>query len=86
MAWNASGKAVCRAAVSACTKTRSSLSLSSRESQAVGRAIVSTHAVSRVVLPKPTGVESRVTLPLSPAFRRSMRRARGMTSLLGRGR
>ena len=47
---------------------------------------VCTHSTSRVVLPKPAGAESRVTWPLSPAFRRSMRRARGMTSLLARGR
>ena len=69
-----------------CTKTGSSLSCSSRESQAFGRSIVCTHWVSKVVLPKPAGAHTRVISPSSATFRRSMRRVLVMTSLALCGR
>ena len=83
---NASGKAVCKAAASECTKTGSSLSCSSRESQALGRSSVCTHWATRVVLPKPAGAHTRMISPPRAAFKRSMRRVRKMTSLPLRGR
>src|SRR5262249_19067161 len=64
----------------------SSLSVSSRVSQAVWQSIVSSQATSSVVLPKPAGADSKVRLLLSPAFKRSMRQVRAITSLLVRGR
>ena len=73
VAWQESGKTLCRAAVSKWTKAASSLSLASRESQAVGWSIVCSHSTSRVVLPKPAGAHTRVTVPLSPGFGRSRR-------------
>src|SRR5579875_240313 len=68
-------------------KAPGSSSFSSRESHAPRRLLhVFNHSTSSVVLPDPAGAESKVTLLLSPAFKRSSRRGRGITSPLTRGR
>src|SRR5207302_8075235 len=85
VASHASGKAVCREEARDRTKIGSSLSFSSRESQAFGRSIVCNHWVSRVVLPKPAGAHTRVISPSSATFKRSIRRVLVMTSVALRG-
>ena len=53
------------------------------DSQALGCLQVSSHALKRVVLPKPAGAEMRVNLRCRPSFSRSIKRGRSTT--LGRG-
>ena len=57
-------------------KRPGSPSPSSNDSQAMGRSDATAHSLTRVVLPKPAGAETRVSLRGKLEFRRSVRRRR----------
>src|SRR5207253_5801985 len=77
------GAIVCKAAMRYIRKRVGSLSPSSSDSQATCRSQPATHSLRSVVLPKPAGAESRVSLRCRPSFSRAIRRGRRTT--FGRG-
>jgi hypothetical protein len=79
------GATVCNAATRCARKRAGSLSPSSSESQAAGRPQPATHALARLVFPKPAGAEIRVSLRCSPSFSRAIRSARSTAFCRGGG-